>query len=201
MGFRADINAFASAMQKQGGNIDKAASDALNKVAQRAVEALADEVESVFDRPSKFTLRAFATKPSTRYTQESTVFIRDLQSKYLKLQIDGGRRKKGDYATSPRAGIITPGKDGRRSALGGVPRGAVKRQMANKSRYWVGKYKNREGVWERFGRGGRKLRIAEGFQQRATYKKAFRFHDVVKRVALKHLKDDFNVAWTRLSLR
>lgn len=110
----------------------KALADSLNGVAfdsQRALQAL---TLKEFDRPIPFTQRAFGVEKATNKTKDivARVFVRDIQAKYLGIQIKGGIRKKGDYATTA-GGPLTPGGSIQLTESGNFPQGP-KRYLAKK---------------------------------------------------------------------
>lgn len=111
--------------------------DGVNDVAERAAEAANLATEAIFDRPNPFTRRSFAVmKAQLRNDPSALIYVREIQAEYLELQIEGGIRRAGDYATS-RLGPIVPGPHGQRDAFGNLPRGYIKKQMADPHVAWV----------------------------------------------------------------
>lgn len=111
--------------------------DGVNDVAARAAEAANLATDELFDRPNPFTRRSFAVlKAQLRNDPSALVYVREIQAEYLELQIEGGIRRAGDYATS-RLGPIVPGPHGARDAFGNLPRGYIKKQMQDPHVAWV----------------------------------------------------------------
>lgn len=111
--------------------------DGVNDVAERAAEAANLATEQLFDRPNPFTRRSFAVmKAQLGNDPSALVYVREIQAEYLELQIEGGIRRAGDYATS-RLGPIVPGPHGARDAFGNLPRGYIRKQMQDPHVAWV----------------------------------------------------------------
>lgn len=107
-------------MQKQ---IPFAGSVAVNRTAKDVQTGLRQESQSVFDRPTPFTLNAWAIKPSTKANLTAVVYARPAQARYLALQISGGTRQPG------ARGIRLPGNI-QLNAFGNIPRGLTDRLKA-----------------------------------------------------------------------
>src|SRR5436305_829724 len=75
-----------------------AASQAINALARQAIADLKTEMGKVFDRPTPFTLNAFAWKKATKRSQSAEIFARDFAGKgtpgwkYLTPEVFGGTR-------------------------------------------------------------------------------------------------------------
>ncbi|QYO78389.1 hypothetical protein [Devosia salina] len=76
-----------------------AISAGLEAAADKVRQELTAELERDLDMPVDFTKRGiWIYKSGTRQDDiEFTVFVRSMQSQYLKYQIDGGVRRAGDY--------------------------------------------------------------------------------------------------------
>lgn len=72
--------------------VRKAAAVALTRTAWDVRSALIAGMQSDFDRPTPFTLRAFRVDQATAGTLEATVWAQPLQARYLLPQIEGGDR-------------------------------------------------------------------------------------------------------------
>lgn len=84
------------ALKRAVANLEKqtrfAASVALNRTAQSIARAEERETLSAFDKPTRFTQRAFGVTRATPAKLTATVFIRPKQAEYLAPQITGGGR-------------------------------------------------------------------------------------------------------------
>ena len=115
--------------------IPYAIAGALNDVAEHARQDIVANMESVFDRPTKFTLNAFYTQKAGPKRLTATVGIRDFAGKgtpawkYLQPQIEGGTRrmKRFERALAPLSGgqYIVPGRGAKLDAYGNISRGQV----------------------------------------------------------------------------
>ncbi|MBE7198941.1 MAG: hypothetical protein INR70_14230 [Parafilimonas terrae] len=75
----------------------------------------------MFDRPTPFPLNAFSARP-IRSTPDATaiVSVLPLQAQYFYLEIFGGDRHAGDFATT-RWGIVLAGRRAVLDAYGNLP--------------------------------------------------------------------------------
>ncbi len=101
-----------------------AASVALNNTAGDVHKNETRRLSKVFDRPTPFTRKAYAIRRSTKRRLEARVFVKPIQARYLKKQEEGGTRQ------APRRAIVVPQKV-RVNKYGNLPKGAVKRNLAN----------------------------------------------------------------------
>ncbi len=101
---------------------------ALTDTAKDVQRLLTAALPRQLDRPTPFTMRAFAVTPATKKTLTSKVYIKPDQWKYLKLQVEGGVRKPSKRA------LILP-KSLKLNQYGNMPRAAVKRLLAYKKRF------------------------------------------------------------------
>jgi hypothetical protein len=102
--FERDADAYVS------GTVEPGLVDAVNRIAELAVEALVEAMPRYLDRPNPFTLNAFKVKRATPRDLTAEVYAQPMQARYLTYVIDGGVRRAGDYATTA-AGPLVPGKD------------------------------------------------------------------------------------------
>lgn len=107
---------------------------ALNDTAFQTRQAWGEEMDRVFDRPTRFTRNAVLYKKATKENFEAEVFIRDEALKgtppvkYLYWQAEGGqRRQKASERLLQRAGVLSsgeyvvPGRGVQLDAYGNVP--------------------------------------------------------------------------------
>ena len=135
-----DTSAFeAQARDHVDGEVLPRLVDAVNEVAEAARLDLVDAMVGAFDRPTPFTIAGAAVLPariSTTRDPAALVFIQDRQAAFLDLQIYGGVRRAGAYATT-RLGPLVPGKDGPKDAYGNLPRNFVQRTLRDAAVAWV----------------------------------------------------------------
>lgn len=101
-------------------------------------------MQSVFDKPTRFTLNSLQLKPAKRDDFNSKVFFRDFAPKgtaagvYLDAQIEGGERrlKRSEQHLQkngflPRGYYLVPGKDAKLNAAGNIPKGQVTKALSD----------------------------------------------------------------------
>ncbi|MGQ2909191.1 MAG: hypothetical protein ACT6QU_14700 [Aliihoeflea sp.] len=123
MAFTVDLRAF----ERQLNDIEKralpdAARGYLNEIAFQSRTALRAQMEKDFDRPNAFTLSAFLVKKADKkdgQRMEATIFARPEQEEYLRFQVFGGVRRKGDVGATPWDVVVGADKEDRHS---NVPR-------------------------------------------------------------------------------
>lgn len=108
---------------------DRRLKNALWNAGTNVAKGLAALTEKHFKNPTPFTRNAFGRV----WSKDSQgpyvdVFVKDMQARYLGLEVHGGMRHAGDYATTKRGPII-PLRDARLSKYGGLPRGYTRRMM------------------------------------------------------------------------
>jgi ABC-type oligopeptide transport system ATPase subunit len=118
-------------MQKQ---VEFANVVALTRTAQDVQKAEEQQVDEVFDRPTRYTKNAFYLKPATKQKPEARVWIKSDTFKgtpaenYLRPHIDGGSRKQKRFERAmvaaglmPSGYFVVPGEACPLDAYGNVP--------------------------------------------------------------------------------
>ena len=144
---------------------------------------------------------------------------------YLQPQVEGGQRNAKGIERKLRAlGIlgpnefVVPGTGARRNRYGNIPRAQYSKLLADvqganvgfaqgfgqatttvgRKRYFYNPNLRPRGIWERYGRGGRKVRPFLVFVKRApVYKKRFPFNEIVERTFDRYLDEQFEIAFQR----
>lgn len=179
----------------------------LTRVAKAAATDVQDDLSSVFDRPTPFTLRAVASSWATPDTLTSTVFIRPDQLDYLSVQITGGER-----TPEPGSPVNVPGA-ANLNAYGNLPRRAIKRYIAQKTTFVAdGKGRTahlKPGIYRRAKSGKRRrggkgtlgavtntgsLSLLVGFKPVARYGARFGFVKLVERSVNRNLNREINAS-------
>lgn len=188
-------------------------SDTLSEVAKAASEYLSKDTLTSFDSPNKFTQSGFGFTRSNKRTLVAEVYVKDIQSQYLRKQMEGGDRQRGDHAVSDTLGVVLPGPDGKRTAFGGVPRGYVSRQVRGKTRF-IGEIGGVRGLWERpkykkIPKGkkrrakffadntNRKLKLLAVFEDKVQYKPNWDFFGKVSKVNDDTITEAFKAAFKK----
>lgn len=191
-----DIAVDMTAFDRYADELDRTARDhvpfALAKTVTQAGhavrKALEAEMPRAFDRPTPFTMRAFAVKSASKRdpNPQAEIFAKDIQAEYLALQIFGGVRR-------PKAGgkaVLTPGA-ARLNRYGNLPRRYVARANQRRNQF-VGTVRFRSGqtvsgVWQRprrrKGKNIGRLQLMVLFEDQTTVRPRFDFAAVVARTA------------------
>lgn len=151
MAFAIDVTANVKAFRRQVEAIHRdqipfAAARALTATARKVAEAERAGLPSTFDRPTPFTLNAFAVTPARKNTLVARVFAKDIQARYLAPYIDGGQQVL-------RANAILQPVDILLNAYGNIPRGKLQ-QLKGRPDIFIGSRKTKAGsyiggVWKR----------------------------------------------------
>lgn len=107
----------------QAKQVSYAAAVALTKTAAKVRQAIPAELDRVLDRPTPFTKSGTYIKRAEKHDLVAEVNFRPIQSKYLRLQADGGTRPSGD------AGIKLPGNIVL-NEFGNIPKGLTNQLKA-----------------------------------------------------------------------
>jgi hypothetical protein len=154
----------------------------INNTAKDVMKAEKVQTSKKLDRPTSFTQNAFKIKWSNKNNQEASVFIKPIQAKYLKYQVEGGKR-------TGRIGV--PYKHAKLNKFGNIP-GRRKGFIKNKNQF-IGKIKNIDGVWERTGgKRNRGIKLMVGFEPVVSYRKRFPFYKIGKGVVNSKFKKNLN---------
>lgn len=113
--------------------------ESLSIAARECVVRLKREAAKVFDNPTPYTLNAFGSSDARMQDPEPSafVFVYSNQAQYLELEVFGGVRQAGDYATTPW-GPLVPMMDGfdDLNVYGNFPQGKIQ-QLQNEGARWV----------------------------------------------------------------
>lgn len=184
-----DLARFAATLNRLGREqLPYAAALALNSTARTAREVVTRELPLIFDAkgaPSTpFTMRAIGTLSARKNNLTAEVFVKDQQAKYLRIEETGGIR-----TSRPGKPVLIP-VDVARNAYGNIPRGLLRKLLADPESYFLGRARGIYGLWERAGTTGasghvlrsqRGLRLLVAFRERASYRPRFGFGERVAR--------------------
>lgn len=176
---KVDTAAFRRAGVTKAKEMRAALDDAVLYLAASARKRLVEAASSVFDRPTAFTLAAFGYRLLKRDAPTALVYVLPLQARYLGLQVYGGEREPGDYATTSR-GIIVPGRDAVLDAYGNLPRTQVADALRNGGR-WV---PTANGAEVLLLPGRDRPRIVAAAEDVAAFKPRLPFYDIVEQTIL-----------------
>ena len=157
-----------------------ATAKALTQTAKAVQTKLTAEIERAFDRPTPFTKKAIGIKAARKDTLTAEVFVRDIQAKYLKLQIEGGTRRPIKRALLLPANVAL-------NQYGNMPRNLVKRLRGRKD-VFSATINGTPGLWQRVGRS---VRLLVGYEPQAQYQRRFDFYGIGQREAERRLPANF----------
>jgi hypothetical protein len=111
----------------------------LNRWARVTQLRLQTAMLRVFDRPVPFTAQGASFLPARNDgVRDPAVLITIMrqQAQWLELEIFGGERVAGDYATTSR-GVLIPGPDAKVDRYGNLPRDFLSKALARKRVGWA----------------------------------------------------------------
>lgn len=182
---KSDIDAAIRQVEAKFRNqVPFATAKALTRTAQDVQRAIVDQLPTVFDRPTPFTMRGVGITYATKATLTSRVFLRDIQREYLQLQVTGGTRSPKKVALVVPSGIDL-------NAYGNLPRNKVKSLLARKD-VFSGRVRGVGGIWQRTANGGLKLLIA--YEPKATYRRRFPFGAIARETIERRILPNFRAA-------
>jgi hypothetical protein len=179
-----------SDLQKK--QIPYAASVAINNTAKAVQQAEIKAMDEQLDRPTPFTKRGIGITRSSKTKLIAEVFIKDIQASYLRYQIKGGERLPKKKAIALPAGIKT-------NQYGNIPRGRIKKLLANKKKYFSGIPNGRTkgaGIWERVG-VRKQIRMVVAYEPKVRYRPRYDFRGVAMAKALKEFPLQMRIAITK----
>ena len=176
----------------------KAQNEAANKVAKAQRSLAARKI----DRPNPFTLNQVYNP-----AKSGAIKFAGVRSDKRRLRVeltpgypfgesrakDYSERINRIYAYAERGGVLTPRRKylavptalARKNKYGGISKGYVKSQLNRAKTFQLGPNDgvpaNRRGIYERYGRGGRKARMLVAWESRARYQRSFSFETIASR--------------------
>ena len=140
VGIRIDSASFGRDIDRVAGSVDKALIKALNWTAFDARSDLQDEMRSVFDNPTPWTINSVYVKKAKPRHQVATVGIKDSTlsgtsaAEYLRSQVEGGDRSvKRVESLLRRSGVIRSNhrlviaSSARKNRHGNITKGRLKK--------------------------------------------------------------------------
>lgn len=163
---------------------------ALTKTVQDIKRAEDKQLETKLHKPTRFTRGAIGFKGAKKNNLVAYVFVKDIQAKYLRYQISGGRRITAGKGTG------VPTRNRKLNAFGNIP--GRRKGLVKGKKQFVATINGISGVWERTGnkkKRGVKLLIA--FEKVVKYEKRFPFYKIAEGVARARFPRNFNTALQR----
>lgn len=202
--------AWLSDLQRR--KIPKVIAIALTKTAKELQRMLEVETERVFDRPERFTKKAFGITPATADRQSAAIFIKTRQARYLMPQVLGGGRRPKAFErrftedTKAPGSYWVAGAGTKLNASGNLSLAKVKHIAAQLQRERRNVFVGRPrpglpyGIWERPGgrRGPASLKPILVQVSAPQYSKRLDFHGIVQRHAQPIFNREFARAWAQI---
>ena len=168
-------------------NVPLAVAQALTATAKHLQNVQTRSLQKYLDRPTKFTQRAFAIRRANvrdfkTGSMFSRLFAKDIQAKYLRFAVYGGRRNPKGRA------LVVPGKRTRLNRYGNLPRNYVKR-MASRDDTFSGTINGVQGLWQRTKRGNKLLVV---YAPSAEYDKRYPYHEISARIVPREVIKQLN---------
>lgn len=188
-----------------------AVAKAMTDTVRNARDAMPAQAERDLDNPTPWTNKAFYFKSAQKATLVAEVGIKDIQSAYLKYQVEGGIRRparKGLRLPAEvelnRFGNIPKGLIGQLVARAKSGRRATKTQAkrfgvsSGLDLFYGDPGSNRPpGIYKRVGKGDRQslVPVVVFPQQPAVYRKRFDFYGQARRVIARKFEPNLRRAW------
>lgn len=199
--------------------------DAINHTSNQARTALREQAQQVFDRPTNFSLNAFAVQPARAGQEpEGSVFVKDMKAgrhapvEWLEPQEFGGDRALKDSELKlqamgilPQGMFTVPGRGARLNQNGNMASShiiqmlwSLRRQLGEQSRRHSDRSKEQFFVLRSAGRPigigqrqGRTIKVVLAFVRRPQYAARLGFGDVVSKTADTQLEINIDKAITK----
>lgn len=111
----------------------RAAEIALDKVAKEIKEREVEEMRSVFDRPTPYTLNSLKVTPTRNHQLKATVWFKEpdrMSEHYLVPQVEGGKRKLKGFERALGKEEYVPGKGAKINQYGNVSPGQLRQVLS-----------------------------------------------------------------------
>lgn len=185
-----------------------AVAKALTTTVRQAQAAETAHIMDVFDKPTPFTRRAVAFTPATKNNLVASVFVKDVQAKYLMPEAEGGRRPfksfEEKFATEAGPQAILPGSGMALNSYGNITKARIKRIAADMNssggakRFLSGTPKGRDlpsGIYARVNNNTRLVPLMV-FANDAVYEKRFKFSEIATSTITARFEANLIAAWS-----
>ncbi|MFD2112035.1 hypothetical protein [Thiorhodococcus fuscus] len=176
------LNAVIRRFEQLSADIKPAVAAGINRTMDAMEQHELVAMERELDRPTPFSLNAIQIFKARASRLDAVLFVKPIQARYLKYAIKGGLIPVN----------ITPTRAARLNKFGNLP---GKRRglegIAGKARTkFVGEVNGIYGVWQRYGRGGSKLKLLAKIEREAERSKRWEFYETGQKVARDRLVRD-----------
>lgn len=163
---------------------------AMTATVRQAKTAEEAHILAVFDKPTPFTQRAVAFSGATKNNLTASVFVKDIQAKYLAPEADGGPRQfksfEQQFAGGGTPEVALPGRGITLNQYGNITKAKIKAIARNLNtsgdakRFFSGKPKGHDlppGIYARTNNNKQIVPLLV-FASEAVYQKRFKFSEV-----------------------
>ena len=174
---------------------------ALTETAKDADRALKAQLHQKFDRPVRFTERAFSVTYAKKRKPVAVIAIRPIQYEYLKYQIDGGTRLPKKKKHPIPKGV-------KLNKFGNMPKGKIQKLLA-KPNTFEATIKGVSGIWERghytkrgnWSSAGKRrstaIKLLVRYVPKADYDKRYPYYEIIHGVVANRFNRNFDQAWRK----
>lgn len=144
------------------------------------------EMERKLDRPTPFTKKAFGKFRAKPTKLNAVLYIKPIQASYLKYTIEGGILPSN----------ITPTRAARLNKYGNLPskRRGLEGIAGKAKKKFIAEINGTLGVWQRYGRGGSKVKLLAFVKRNAVRRKRWDFFGVAQRIVDRRLRSNVAAA-------
>lgn len=180
---------------------------AMTTTVRQAKTAEEAHILSVFDKPTPFTQRAVAFSGATKTNLSASVFVKDVQAKYLAPEADGGPRQFKSFEQQFAAGgtpeVALPGRGITLNQYGNITKAKIKaiardlNTSGNTKRFFAGKPKGHNlppGIYARTNNNHQLVPLLV-FATEAVYQKRFKFSEVGTATITAEFESNMIKAW------
>lgn len=184
-----DVTRMLTRVQRK--QVPFAAAVALTNTVKDIKRAEDVQIPKKLKAPTRFTLNAIGIKTANKRKLTASVYVKDIQGRYLLRQIEGGTR---------RTKLISVPINVKLNKFGNIPGLRAKKKKwlrgeTTSKNQFVGTVKGIHGLWQRIGK--RNLKLIVAFESEAKYKKRFPFYKIAEGVGRSRFPRNFNTALQR----
>lgn len=180
---------------------------AMTVTMQQAKVAEDAHIIATFDKPTPFTQRAVAVTGATKKNLTASVFVRDVQAKYLAAEAEGGQREFKSFEKQFAAGgqplVALPGRGVSLNQYGNITKAKIKaiardvNTSGKAKRFFSGKPKGSDlpaGIYTRTN-NNKQITPLLVFATEAVYQKRFKFSEVGIATVTAQFEANMVAAW------
>jgi hypothetical protein len=180
---------------------------AMTATVRQAKAAEEAHIVATFDKPTPFTQRAVAFSGATKRNLQASVFVKDVQAKYLEAEAEGGRRKfksfEEQFADGGQTRAALPGRGVTLNQYGNITKAKIKaiardvNTSGKAKRFFSGKPKGHAlppGIYTRTN-NNKQITPLLVFATEAVYQKRFKFTEIGTATISAQFEANMVAAW------